>query len=95
MCPGFYEGIISQVSANVRLDDLPADAISRDKVFIKTSGGHCVPVVQLWQLFWENKRSIFFFKVARDVGKAPQDDFPRSPWKSQVLWLRRVNNSGK
>jgi hypothetical protein len=34
MCSRFYESIVSQVSANVGLDDFSADPISRDKVFI-------------------------------------------------------------
>lgn len=63
MCPRFYESIISQVSANVRLDDFPADAISRDEVFIKASG-HCAPEVQIWQLFFleTNSRNLSSFR---------------------------------
>lgn len=34
MCSRFYESIISQVSADVGLNDFSADPISRDKVLI-------------------------------------------------------------
>lgn len=34
MCSRFYESIISQVSADVGLDDFSADSVSRDKVLI-------------------------------------------------------------
>ena len=34
MCSRFYESIISQVSADVGLDDFSADSISRNEIFI-------------------------------------------------------------
>lgn len=44
-----YEGIISKVAADVSLDNLPSDAIARDKVFVLALAGvitmassHCV-----------------------------------------------------
>lgn len=44
-----YEGIVSKVAADVSLDDLPSDAIARDKVFVLAFAGiitmaasHCV-----------------------------------------------------
>ena len=50
MVSGSYERIISKVTAYVCLDDLPADTIARDKVFVLTlrayiismASSHCV-----------------------------------------------------
>lgn len=42
MCSRFYERVISKVSANIGLDNFPADSFPWDKVFIVASS-HGVP----------------------------------------------------
>lgn len=37
-----YEGIISKVAANVSLDNLPRDTVTRDEIFVLTLRAHII-----------------------------------------------------